>query len=91
MAAAIRAESGGVLGDTEVLSSLRVLQTELTGAGILEPLLCADGTTDVLGHRARRCVGRRRKRIAPQPSPVRRRGRGATTGAAPRTVGRAAP
>jgi pilus assembly protein CpaF len=27
---------------------LRVLQTELTGAGILEPLLCADGTTDVL-------------------------------------------
>jgi pilus assembly protein CpaF len=48
VAAAIRAESGGVLGDTEVLSSLRVLQTELTGAGILEPLLCADGITDVL-------------------------------------------
>ena len=48
VAAAIRAESGGVLGDTEVLSNLRVLQTELTGAGILEPLLCADGTTDVL-------------------------------------------
>jgi len=48
VAAAIRAESGGVLGDTEVLSSLRVLQTELTGAGVLEPLLCADGTTDVL-------------------------------------------
>jgi pilus assembly protein CpaF len=48
VADAIRAESGGVLGDTEVLSNLRVLQTELTGAGILEPLLCADGTTDVL-------------------------------------------
>jgi pilus assembly protein CpaF len=48
VAAAIRAESGGVLGDTEVLSNLRVLQTELTGAGILEPLLRADGTTDVL-------------------------------------------
>jgi pilus assembly protein CpaF len=48
VAAAIRAESGGVLGDTEVLSSLRVLQTELTGAGILEPLLCGDGITDVL-------------------------------------------
>lgn len=48
VAAAIRAESGGVLGDTEVLSNLRVLQTELTGAGILEPLLCSDGTTDVL-------------------------------------------
>lgn len=48
VAAAIRAESGGVLGDTEVLRNLRVLQTELTGAGILEPLLCAEGTTDVL-------------------------------------------
>ncbi|MGV9802372.1 TadA family conjugal transfer-associated ATPase [Mycobacterium sp. NPDC003449] len=48
VAAAIRAESGGLLGDTEVLSNLRVLQTELTGAGLLQPLLCADGTTDVL-------------------------------------------
>lgn len=48
VAAAIRAESGGVLGDTEVLNELRVMQTELTGAGILEPLLWADGTTDVL-------------------------------------------
>ena len=48
VAAAIRAESGGVLGDTEMLSNLRMLQTELTGAGVLEPLLCAPGTTDVL-------------------------------------------
>jgi pilus assembly protein CpaF len=48
VARAIRAESGGVLGDTEVLSSLRVLQTELTGAGILEPLLAEPSTTDVL-------------------------------------------
>lgn len=48
VAAAIRAESGGVLGDGEVLSSLRILETELTGAGILEPLLTAEGTTDVL-------------------------------------------
>lgn len=48
VAAAIRAESGGVLGDTEVLINLRTLQTELTGAGPLDPLLCADGTTDVL-------------------------------------------
>lgn len=48
VAAAIRAESGGMLGDTEVLAHLRVLETELTGAGILEPLLCAEGTTDVL-------------------------------------------
>jgi len=48
VAAAIRAESGGVLGDTEVLANMRLLQTELTGAGILEPLLRAPGTTDVL-------------------------------------------
>jgi pilus assembly protein CpaF len=48
VAEAIRAESGGVLGDTELLSNLRILQTELTGAGILEPLLCVDNTTDVL-------------------------------------------
>jgi pilus assembly protein CpaF len=48
VADAIRAESGGVLGDTELLSNLRILQTELTGAGILEPLLCAESTTDVL-------------------------------------------
>jgi pilus assembly protein CpaF len=48
VAAAIRAESGGVLGDTEVLSNLRMLQTELTGFGILEPLLRAQDTTDVL-------------------------------------------
>lgn len=48
VAAAIRAESGGVLGDTEVLDNLRALQTELTGAGLLDSLLCAEGTTDVL-------------------------------------------
>lgn len=48
VAAAIRAESGGILGDTEVLANLRLLQTELTGAGVLEPLLRAADTTDVL-------------------------------------------
>ncbi len=48
VAAAIRAESGGLLGDTEVLHSLREVETELHGAGILEPLLRAEGTTDVL-------------------------------------------
>ena len=48
VAAAIRAEAGGVLGDTEVLNSLRMLETELTGAGILEPLLRTEGVTDVL-------------------------------------------
>ncbi len=48
VAAAIRAESGGVLGGGEVLSSLRILETELTGIGILEPLLAAEGITDIL-------------------------------------------
>lgn len=48
VAAAIRAESGGVLSDTEMLSNLRLLETELSGAGILDPLLGAEGTTDVL-------------------------------------------
>lgn len=48
VAEAIRAESGGLLGDTEVLSSMRSLATELTGAGLLDPLLRAAGTTDVL-------------------------------------------
>jgi len=48
VAAAIRAESGGVLGDTEVLAGLRLLQTELTGAGPLDPLLAGPGVTDVL-------------------------------------------
>ena len=48
VAAAIRAESSGVLGDAEVLGNLRILETELTGMGILEPLLAAPGTTDVL-------------------------------------------
>jgi pilus assembly protein CpaF len=48
VADAIRAESGGVLGDLELLSNLRILQTELTGAGILEPLLREENTTDVL-------------------------------------------
>ncbi|GAB2717495.1 TadA family conjugal transfer-associated ATPase [Nocardia thraciensis] len=48
LAAAIRAESGGVLGDTDLLRVLRLLQTELTGAGVLEPLLHDPEVSDVL-------------------------------------------
>ncbi|MGK8521642.1 TadA family conjugal transfer-associated ATPase [Nocardia asteroides] len=48
VAAAIRAEAGGVLGDTNLLRALRLLQTELTGAGVLEPLLHDPGVADVL-------------------------------------------
>ncbi|MFI9505793.1 TadA family conjugal transfer-associated ATPase [Nocardia sp. NPDC052566] len=48
VAAAIRAEAGGVLGDTDLLRALRLLQTELTGAGVLEPLLHDPRVADVL-------------------------------------------
>jgi pilus assembly protein CpaF len=48
VAAAVRAETGGVVSDVEVLSALRLLQQEFTGAGPLEPLLRDPRTTDVL-------------------------------------------
>ncbi|GAA5047981.1 TadA family conjugal transfer-associated ATPase [Nocardia callitridis] len=48
VAAAIRAEAGGVLGDTDLLRALRLLQTEMTGAGVLEPLLHDPLVADVL-------------------------------------------
>jgi pilus assembly protein CpaF len=48
LAAAIRAESAGVLGDTDLLRALRLLQTEMTGAGVLEPLLHDPAVSDVL-------------------------------------------
>ncbi len=48
MAAAIRAESGGVLGDIDLLATLRHLQTEFVGAGPLEGLLADPATTDIL-------------------------------------------
>ncbi|EOM74802.1 TadA family conjugal transfer-associated ATPase [Rhodococcus rhodnii] len=48
VAAAVRAESGGVLGDTDLLAVLRELQTEFTGAGPLEPLLHDPMVSDVL-------------------------------------------
>lgn len=48
VAAAIRHEAGGVLGDTDLLRALRLLQTEMTGAGVLEPLLHDPRVADVL-------------------------------------------
>ncbi|HET8642917.1 MAG TPA: TadA family conjugal transfer-associated ATPase [Pseudonocardiaceae bacterium] len=48
VAAAVRAESGGVLGDTELLAALRLLDSEFTGAGVLQPLLDDPQVTDVL-------------------------------------------
>jgi pilus assembly protein CpaF len=48
VAAAVRAEAGGVVADLEVLAALRTLQQELVGAGPLEPLLRDPATTDVL-------------------------------------------
>lgn len=48
MAAVVRAEAGGVLGDTDLLDALRFLQTELVGAGRLEDLLAGPGVNDIL-------------------------------------------
>ncbi|MFW0793626.1 TadA family conjugal transfer-associated ATPase [Gordonia sp. CPCC 205515] len=48
IAAAIRAESGGVLGDIDLLAALRFLQTELIGAGRLEHLLAEPDVADIL-------------------------------------------
>jgi len=48
IADAIRAESGGLLGDTDLLDVLRYLQTEMVGAGRLEGLLAEPAVTDVL-------------------------------------------
>lgn len=48
IADAIRAESGGLLGDTDLLDVLRYLQTEMVGAGRLEDLLADPDVTDVL-------------------------------------------
>ncbi|MDY6808848.1 MAG: TadA family conjugal transfer-associated ATPase [Actinomycetota bacterium] len=48
IAAAIRAESRGMLGDTDLLAALRFLQTELIGAGRLEQLLGDPDVADIL-------------------------------------------
>ncbi|ADI08955.1 putative Type II/IV secretory protein [Streptomyces bingchenggensis BCW-1] len=47
VAAALR-EEGRLLGDTEVLSVVAALRSELVGTGPLEPLLAAPDVTDVL-------------------------------------------
>lgn len=48
VAALVRAEAGGLLGDDEVLREVRRAVDELAGAGPLEPLLRLPGVTDVL-------------------------------------------
>jgi pilus assembly protein CpaF len=48
IAAAIREQARGVLGDADLLVALRHLQTELTGAGRLEQLLAEPDIADVL-------------------------------------------
>ncbi|MBN9736297.1 MULTISPECIES: TadA family conjugal transfer-associated ATPase [unclassified Pseudonocardia] len=48
VAAAVRAESGGVVSDLDVLAALRTLREEFTGAGPLDALLRDPATTDVL-------------------------------------------
>jgi pilus assembly protein CpaF len=48
VAALVREEAGGLLGDRAVLDAVRAATDELSGAGPLEPLLRAAGVTDVL-------------------------------------------
>jgi pilus assembly protein CpaF len=48
VAAAVRAEGGALRGDVELLRLLRRLQSEIAGAGPLEPLLADPRVTDVL-------------------------------------------
>jgi pilus assembly protein CpaF len=48
VAAAVRAESGGVASDLDVLSALHALRQEFVGAGPLDQLLRDPRTTDVL-------------------------------------------
>ena len=48
VAALVREESGGLLGDDDVLLAVREAVDELAGAGPLEALLCRPGVTDVL-------------------------------------------
>ena len=48
VAAAVRAEVGGVASDLDVLAALRVLRQEFVGAGPLDELLRDPRTTDVL-------------------------------------------
>ena len=48
VAALVREESGGLLGDRAVLDAVRAATDELSGAGVLEPLLRLPGVTDVL-------------------------------------------
>ncbi len=48
VAAAVRTEAGGVVGESDLLAALRSLGDEFAGAGALEPLLRDPDTTDVL-------------------------------------------
>lgn len=48
VAAAVRAESGGVVADHALLDAVRELNDELVGAGPLQPLLAEPSVTDVL-------------------------------------------
>jgi pilus assembly protein CpaF len=48
LAAVVRAEAGGLLGDDDLLLAVQSAVDELAGAGPLEPLLRQPGVTDVL-------------------------------------------
>ena len=92
VAALVREEAGGLLGDDDVLRAVRVAVDELAGAGPLEPLLRLPGVTDVLvngpdqvwvdpgrGSSAPTCGSRTTTRSAGWPSGSRPRPDGGST------------
>ena len=64
VAALVREETGGLLGDDDVLRAVREAVDELAGAGPLEPLLREPGVTDVLVNGPDRGVDRPGRRPA---------------------------
>ena len=87
VAAAVRAEAGGVATDLDVLAALRVLRQEFAGAGPLDELLRDPRTTDVLVCGGGTVwIGPGRGAGASRRAPARRGG-GATAGPAARAGG----
>jgi pilus assembly protein CpaF len=67
VAEAVREEGGGLYGDAELLDVLRVLQSEIAGAGPLQPLLADPDVTDVLVNGPREVWVDRGRGLEPAP------------------------
>ena len=82
VADAIRAESGGVLGDTDVLTNLRAAADRADRRRHPRTAAVRGGHHRRPGHGTGLGLGRRRSRSASHRRSIRRRGRGAPAGAA---------